>query len=245
VRSLFGNDRAVALAAPEDARLDVLRDGLMRIGMDRVGGSTNANAAAIRPWRKSGNGPRLPFRSRSRAAARAEEIVVNGEAPVARTVSADPAELRLANGGAASVVRWSIRAIQPAEPGFRRRRSAKGFVLTRQSFRVRAGAPPERLAPDADGAIPASMSRRRRGDGGTGHPEDPHARRHRAALAAGLDPLNPNLATRPRRQPHQPDRRWRRPGVVRRRSRFYAYDRLPKGNYRFVFRTRALIAGTF
>ena len=25
---------------------------------------------------------------------------------------------------------------------------------------------------------------------------------------------------------------------------FYAYDRLPKGNYRFVFRTRALIAGT-
>ena len=26
---------------------------------------------------------------------------------------------------------------------------------------------------------------------------------------------------------------------------FYAYDSLPKGNYRFVFRTRALIAGTF
>ena len=26
---------------------------------------------------------------------------------------------------------------------------------------------------------------------------------------------------------------------------FYAYDRLPKGNYRFVFRTRAQIAGSF
>ena len=26
---------------------------------------------------------------------------------------------------------------------------------------------------------------------------------------------------------------------------FYAYDSLPKGNYRFVFRTRALIPGSF
>jgi hypothetical protein len=26
---------------------------------------------------------------------------------------------------------------------------------------------------------------------------------------------------------------------------FYAYDTLPKGNYRFAFRTRALIAGSF
>ena len=38
---------SVALAAPEDSRLGVLRDGLMRIGDGSGWGSTNANAAAI------------------------------------------------------------------------------------------------------------------------------------------------------------------------------------------------------
>ena len=47
VRSLSEMTRAVALAAPDDSRLGVLRDGLMRIGDGSGWGSTNANAAAI------------------------------------------------------------------------------------------------------------------------------------------------------------------------------------------------------
>ena len=76
------------------------------------------------------------------------------EAPVARNVSTDAGELRLGNGGSSSVVALVDTRYQPAEPGFRAQAVAQGFVLTRQSFRVRpGGAPMERLAPDADGAI--------------------------------------------------------------------------------------------
>ena len=55
-RSLAEVTRAVALAAPSDARLAVLREGLVRLGQGDGWGSTNANAAAVRAlaaiWRK-------------------------------------------------------------------------------------------------------------------------------------------------------------------------------------------------
>src|SRR6185503_6317186 len=82
-----------------------------------------------------------------------DEIVVNGDAPVARNVSTDPAELRIGNGGVSPVVALVDTRYQPAEPGFRAQPVTQGFVLTRQSFRVRPGAPMERLAADAEGAI--------------------------------------------------------------------------------------------
>src|SRR5262249_36898006 len=47
VRSLSEMTRAVALTTPEDGRLTILRDGLMRLGEGSGWGSTNANAAAI------------------------------------------------------------------------------------------------------------------------------------------------------------------------------------------------------
>jgi uncharacterized protein YfaS (alpha-2-macroglobulin family) len=66
------------------------------------------------------------------------------------------------------------------------------------------------------------------------------------SLAAGLDPLNPALANAPREASpsfaptFQPTwTAFNDDGV------FYAYDSLPKGNYRFAFRAKALIAGSF
>jgi uncharacterized protein YfaS (alpha-2-macroglobulin family) len=65
-------------------------------------------------------------------------------------------------------------------------------------------------------------------------------------LAAGLEPLNPNLATAPAEATPSAGPTltpsWTSFGDDR---VFYAYDTLPKGNYRFVFRTRALIPGSF
>ena len=61
VRSLSEMTRAVALAAPEDSRLGVLRDGLMRLG-DGIGwGSTNANAAAIQALAEVWQRPAAPI----------------------------------------------------------------------------------------------------------------------------------------------------------------------------------------
>ena len=78
---------------------------------------------------------------------------------------------------------------------------------------------------------------------------NPENRRHVAItipLAAGYEPLNPHLTTSPAEaQPSfvptlEPS--W----VSFKDDRvFYAYDDLPKGNYRFAFRVRAQTHGTF
>jgi uncharacterized protein YfaS (alpha-2-macroglobulin family) len=246
VRSLSEITRAVALAAPEDARLGVLRDGLMRSGDGGGWGSTNANAAAIQALAEVWQRPATSIPVTLTRGGASEQIVVNADAPVARNVSTDPAELRIRNGGAAPVVALIDTRYQPAEPGFRAQPVTQGFVLTRQLFRVRSGAPPERLAADADGAIRLNVGDVVEETVELVNPED---RTHVAIalpLAAGFDPLNPNLATAaaeaaPSAGPTLAPA-WTSFGDDR---VFYAYDRLPRGNYRFVFRTRALIAGTF
>ena len=65
-------------------------------------------------------------------------------------------------------------------------------------------------------------------------------------LAAGFEPLNPNLATAPAEAqpsiaPTLPPT-WVSFGDDR---VFYAYDSLPKGTYRFAFRLRAQTAGAY
>jgi uncharacterized protein YfaS (alpha-2-macroglobulin family) len=247
VRSLSEMTRAVALAAPEDARLGVLRDGLMRIGDGSGWGSTNANAAAIQALAEVWQRPATAIPVTLTRGGAAEEIVVNGDAPVARNVSTDPAELRIGNGGASSVIALVDTRYQPAEPGFRAQAVTQGFVLTRQSFRVRpGGAPPERLSADADGAIRLNVGDVVEEAVELVNPED---RTHVAIvlpLAAGLDPLNPNLATAPAEAAPSAGPTLAPAWTSFADDRvFYTYDRLPKGNYRFVFRTRALIAGTF
>ena len=65
-------------------------------------------------------------------------------------------------------------------------------------------------------------------------------------FAAGLEPLNPNLATAPAEAtPSTPPTRaatWSTFGDDR---VFYAFDALPKGNYTFSFRMRAQVSGSF
>jgi hypothetical protein len=246
VRSLSEMTRAVALAAPEDSRLGVLRDGLMRIGDGSGWGSTNANAAAIQALAEVWQRPATTIPVTLTRGGDAEQIAVNGETPVARAVSTDAGELRIANRGAAPVVALVDTRYQPAEPGFRAQAVTQGFVLSRQLFRVRPGAPMERLAPDADGAIHLNVGDVVEETVELVNPED---RSHVAIalpLAAGLDPLNPNLATAPAEAAPSAGPTLAPTWTSFADDRvFYAYDRLPKGNYRFVFRTRALIAGSF
>jgi uncharacterized protein YfaS (alpha-2-macroglobulin family) len=218
----------------------------MRIGDGSGWGSTNANAAAIQALAEVWQRPAAAIPVTLTRGSASEQIVVNGDAPVARNVSTDASELRLANGGASSVVALVDTRYQPAEPGFRAQAVTQGFVLTRQSFRVRSGAPMERLAPDADGAIRLNVGDVVEETVELVNPED---RTHVAIvlpLAAGLDPLNPNLATAPAEATPSAGPTLAPAWTSFADDRvFYAYDRLPKGNYRFVFRTRALIAGTF
>jgi hypothetical protein len=245
-RSLAEITRAVAVAAPDDARLGVLRDGLMRIADATGWGSTNANAAAVRALAAAWQKPATPLSVTVMRGSGADVLALSGDAPVARRTSSEPTETRIANAGNAMIAALIDTSYQPAEPGYRAGAVQHGFVLTRQSYRVQANGPMERLVPDADGAVHLSA-----GDvvEETAELVNPEARTHVAIslpLAAGFEPLNPNLATAPAEAAPSSGPTLAPTFVSFADDRvFYAYDSLPKGNYRFVFRTRALIPGTF
>lgn len=247
VRSLSEMTRAVALATPEEMRLAILRDGLMRLGEGSGWGSTNANAAAIQALAAVWKRPAADLPIMVTHGAAVERLALNGDAPVARYAHADPVAVRIDNGGRTPVVALADMRWQPTEPGFRAQPTARGFVLTRQAWRVlQGGAPLERLVPEADGSFRVTIGDVIEEVVELANPED---RTHVAItlpLAAGLEPLNPHVATAPAEATPSAGPTlaptWTSFGDDR---VFYAYDRLPKGHYRFVFRLRAQVAGSF
>jgi uncharacterized protein YfaS (alpha-2-macroglobulin family) len=246
-RSLAEVTRAVALAAPSDARLAVLREGLLRLGEGDGWGSTNANAAAVRAlaavWRK----PAADLPVTVSSGAETEVLTLNGAVPVKIKSFVSPAAVTVNNGGATALVALIDARYQPQEPGDKAQALAQGFVVAHSFFRVPAGGGAlERIEPDADGALHVKAGEVIEERLELVNAED---RMHVAItvpLAAGLEPLNPNLANAPAEAaPSEtpaiaPD--WASYGDDR---VLYAFDRLPKGNYRFAFRTRALIPGSF
>jgi len=104
----------------------------------------------------------------------------------------------------------------------------------------------ERLSPGADGTLHLTIGDIVEETVEIANPED---RTHVAIslpLAAGLEPLNPNLATAPAEAQPSAGPTLTPTWVSFNDDRvFYAYDSLPKGNYTFVFRTRAQVVGSF
>ena len=104
----------------------------------------------------------------------------------------------------------------------------------------------QRLAPDADGAIHLAIGDVIEETAELVNPEDHTHIALRLPLAAGLEPLNPNLATAPAEAapsapPSSP------PSFVSLGDDEvrYFYDELPSGTYHVRFRMRATVAGTF
>ena len=78
------------------------------------------------------------------------------------------------------------------------------------------------------------------------NPSDRHHVAIKVPLAAGMEPLNPNLATAPpEANPSNPLTRTPSYTAYRDESVTYVYDTLPSGNYDFYFRTRATTPGSF
>ncbi len=243
-RALAEMTRAVALGAPSDPRLGVLRDGLLRLGDGDGWGSTNATAAALRALAAAWRRPATPLTIAMAQGLNASAIVLDANAPVARRESVEP--FTLTNRGAATVVALVDSEWAPAESGARAAPVSEGFALQRTLQRVVSNAPPETLVAGADGAVRAKVGDVIEEIVELVNPED---RTHVAIslpLASGLEPLNPNIATAP------PEARpsfgpTLAPSWVSFADDhvFYAYERLPKGNYRFAFRTRALTPGDY
>jgi hypothetical protein len=245
-RSLAEVTRAVAAATPEEPRLAVLRQGLIRLGEGSGWGSTNANAAAIRALAAAWQRPSSSVPLVLTQGAAPERVALDAEAPLLRRVANSPVPLGLQNQSGAAVVALVDTRYQPAEPGSRAQPVQEGFVVTRQSFRVPAGGPAERLTAEADGTVKLTVGDVVEEIAELVNPEDRTHVAIRLPLAAGMEPLNPNLATAPAEATPSAGPTLQPTWVSFQDDHvLYAYDRLPKGNYHFVFRTRALIPGSF
>ncbi|MDB5510539.1 MAG: alpha-2-macroglobulin [Enterovirga sp.] len=239
--------RATAVAAAEDSRNAVLRDGLIRLGEGNGWGTTNANAAAIRALAETWRGANASIPVGLSRPGASERVTLGGSTPLVQRVSTTLEPQRVENGGNRAIVALLDTRYQPVEPGYLAKPAASGFVLSRSLARVPGGsAPLERLAPDAENAIRLKVGDVVEETAELVNAEDRTHVAIRLPLAAGLEPLNPNLVTAPAEAAPSAG-----PTLAPTYVAFgddhvlYAYDSLPKGNYRFVFRTRALIPGSF
>jgi hypothetical protein len=247
-RSLAEMTRASALGAPADPRSGLLRDALLRIGEGDGWGETDADSAAIRALAESWKRPPAPIAlTLTQGQAAPQKLTIDANAPAQSFASNENVPLTVTNGAQAPVIAAIETRFEAAEPGAKAKADSRGFALTRTLWRVKTdGAAAEKAEPDADGVIKVKAGEVIEEVAELVNPQD---RSHVAIslpLAAGFEPLNPNLATAPREaQPSAPltlAPSWTSYGDDR---VFYAYDSLPKGNYRFVFRLKAQTVGSF
>jgi alpha-2-macroglobulin len=245
-RSLAEVTLAVAKAAPDEPRLNLLRDALIGLGAGDGWGSTNANAAALRALAAAWAKPAQTVPVAVAFGSPPQTATLDHDQPLHRWTAAQPGPVRLENhGGQPVAALFDIRFV-PVERGSAAAPVEHGLVLSRQLYRVPAKGPMERLAAGPDGAIKLAV-----GDvvEETTELVNPDARTHvalRLPFAAGLEPLNPNLATAPAEAaPSAP------PSLAPSYLAFgddevrYFYDQLPAGTYQLHFRMRATVAGIF
>ena len=182
---------------------------------------------------------------------RSETLSVGGDAPVAHLIdrSSDAGRVTLLDdGGRTPVVARLETSYVPAADGSHVAASASGFVVTRELLRVLAeDVPLEHVALDQPGAIPLRV-----GDVVEDHVQVVNPVPHHfvaivVPLAAGMEPLNPALATAP------PEARPRNAAtlqptyvqVLDDSASFFYDDELPAGTYDLYFRTRAQAPGSY
>ncbi len=246
--------RTVARIEPTNPRLPMLIDALVTLGRGDGWGSTNANASALLALAEV---LKPPFAGAGVASVRVsldgkdQALALGPDAPTAFATGtgASAGQVLLASGGGPrGVVARTVTSYVPAADGSQVAARSDGFVVTRELLRVaKDGGPADRIELEQPGTTQAFAV----GDVIEDHVRvvNPKERHHVAItvpLAAGVEPLNPHLATAP------PEAR--PAGTATRDATYAAYlddqvayffDTLPAGTYDFYFRTRATTPGRF
>jgi uncharacterized protein YfaS (alpha-2-macroglobulin family) len=252
-RTVAALTRALARVDAANPRFQVLVDGLVTLGRGDGWGTTNANAAALLALAELLKPPfagSAPHRAEVRFDDERTTLAIGPDAPVASAVSVRPSEgtISLAPGGGGKVVARVETSYTPAADGTQVAPSAAGFVVSRELLRQRSGGEPPERVPIAEPGKTISLAV---GDVIEEHvqvvnPADCFYVAVVVPLAAGMEPLNPALATAP------PEAK---PSGSLTLAPTYAaylddavsfyYNSLPKGTYDFYFRTRATTSGSF
>jgi uncharacterized protein YfaS (alpha-2-macroglobulin family) len=197
-RSLAQVTEAVATATPVDPRLAVLRNGLLGLADGQGWGSTNATAAALRALAAAWKAPDQPVSASIMMPADPTIGTLDKTHPLfqATTHTTGPVQVQARAG---TTVLAGTDYV-PAEPGAAARADQHGFALTRTLFRVppvqgSAQPPMTRIEPGADGAVHLAPGDVVEELDELVTPEDRSQVALHLPLAAGLEPLNPALAT--------------------------------------------------
>ncbi|MBR0655761.1 alpha-2-macroglobulin [Plastoroseomonas arctica] len=238
---------AVSRAAPQEPRLALLRDGLLRLGGPNGWGDANADAAALRALAAGWGADAGTTAVRVVLPQGPQSAALGPATPVMSWTVNSAGASRVENQGGVPVLVLAERRYLPVQPGAEAPAVQDGFVLTRTLFRVPPGAGPlERLAPGPDGAIRLVIGDIVEEVAEWVNPED---RVHVALtmpMAAGMEPLNPALATAPVEATPSTGARTQPDWVAYGDDRLSAvFTTLPRGNHRIALRMRATIAGSF
>ncbi len=251
-RTVAEMTRTLSRIEPKTPKLQVLIQALVTLGQGDGWGSTNANAAALLALSELLQPPfagiasnRLAIRSGNES----QDLQIGPESPTAYFASTTSAEVQvlLQNGKGPVVVRAETSYV-PAADGSHVVAAAGGFVVIREILRIHNNQEPaDRMAlKTTETTLEFSV-----GDVVEEHVQivNPKDRNYVAVvipIAAGMEPLNPNLATAPPES--------RATGQITMQPTYAAYlddqvafyyNTLPKGTYDFYFRGRATIPGSF
>lgn len=248
-RSLAEVTRAAATASPGDIRLPLVRTALLGLADGQGWGTTNATAAALEALAASWQAPTAAIQARVTLTGRLATGTLDATHPLlqVRTVTAGPIHVQARVG----IVALNATDYVPMEPGASAPADQHGFVLTRTLMRV----------PPMQGAVQPPMTRVEPGPDGLIHlaigdiveevdefvnPELRDQVALRLPIAAGMEPLNPALATATAEATPSAG-----PTLVPSWSAYgddevtAVYLALPAGTYTLRTRMRATIAGSF
>lgn len=249
-RTLAEMTRALVRLQPKHPRVPVLVEALVTLGRDDGWGTTNANAAALLalsellqpPFAAGSHTVRVRMNG-------AEQVVSLGpDSPVGYAVGTGSGAGEVVLQAGSGVVARAETTYVPAADGSHAAPRSSGFVVSRELLRVgKAGEPAERVPLTEPGTTQRFVV----GDVVEEHVQvvNPKDRNYVAVvvpLAAGMEPLNPHLATSPP-EAAPAGRLTREPSYVAYLDDHVAfyYDTLPAGTYDFHFRTRATTSGLF
>ena len=251
-RTLGEVTRALELAQPRQPRLPLLVDALITTGRDDGWGTTNANASALLALSQvlePGSLQIAPSRVIVTLDGKEQALAIGPASPAvhAAGLSGQGVQVRLETPGAVAVASVTTSYV-PAAPGSEAASQSNGFVVTRVINRVRGDGQPLVQVPLSQ---PGTAQTFKVGDVVEEHiqvvnPKDRHYVAVVVPLAAGMEALNPGLATAP------PEAKTR--GRLTADPTYasfmddhvaYYYNTLPAGTYDFYFRTRAYTEGSF
>lgn len=250
-RTLAEMARALIAAGYTGDRLALVVDTLVQLGRGDGWGSPVIDAPALlalAAWmEKPGSDPATVMLTPDEGEAQA--LSVGADKPTARVVqmAAPKAALTLAPGGADEAVVLELVRYVPAAPAGQAAAESQGFVVTRAWHRPMPEGPAEKTPIEGPGqTLTVPVGAVVEAHVQVVNPEPRHYVAITAPLAAGLEPLNPRLATAPP-EATPSGQLTATPDYVQYLDDrvVWHYESLPKGTYDFYYRVRATVSGTF